>query len=391
MYESEIARLAEALSVVVRRNPEFGDVLAALGDLLKKAGPAERGGVGGIGARAERPAYSAPSEAEARPAAGGFDAEAGARRSASPRPPMGPVSLETISERCRLKAEATRWAIQRRVMVAHGGDFGDEISPRDAGLVERAKSLPNCFVWTLDPYAELPDDESLEIVAGCYEGLAVAAETMSALDARGADRDTQQSGMQLIAAAQSALRQSLFNAGRKQRDTDQEEAFGWLKDQTSARRIYVARHMRLMDPADPAEWSARIEETQQLLGELDEAGQQAASVQSLLNRIRYHAERIDAEDATRHDWDRVNESVRALVEDFDMAPDSIPLCEALELAVDLVPEDFEPGAAMRLALKACDAWLDTFEEEDGEEDGEEDEDAEWAEDEGAETAEERSV
>ena len=385
MYESEIARLAEALSVVARRNPEVGEAIAALGDLLSKAaGPGDSRGFQ-RGYRAERsPAPPVIVESSSRVSAGEFDGDDGPRRPMSPRPPMGPVSLETIAERCRLKAEATRWAIQRRVMVAHGGDFSDEISPKDAGLVERAKSLPNCFVWTLDPYAELPDDESLGVVAGCYEGLAVAAETMSALDARDADRDTQQSGMQLIAATQSALRQALFNAGRKQRDTDQEEAFGWLKDQTSARRIYVSRHMRLMDPADPAEWAARIEETLQLLGDLDEVGQQAASVQSHLNRIRYHAERIDAEDATRHDWDRINEAVRALIEDLDVAPDSVPLCEALELAVDLVPDDFEPGPALRLALKACDAWLDTFEDEDAEDA----EDAEWAEEEDAETADE---
>jgi len=74
-----------------------------------------------------------------------------------------------------------------------------------------------------------------------------------------------------------------------------------------------------------------------------------------------------------------------------MQPSDEALCEALELAVDLVPEDFEPGAPLRLALSKTEAWLDTFEDEDEESDDLEDEETGGEQDDATMTDEEESV
>ncbi|RMH30592.1 MAG: hypothetical protein D6693_00120 [Planctomycetota bacterium] len=282
------------------------------------------------------------------------------------RPSGPPVSLEMIAERAKLKAEAARWAVQRRVLEARGADFETEIRPQDEALVARAKALPDCFVWTLSPQTALPDAETMETIAGCYECLAAAAESMEALDRAGADRDLQQQGMLLIAAGQSALRQALFNADRRQRDTDQEEAFRWLKQQTAGRRIYVPRHMRLNDPADPAQWQSRVEEARRLVEQAGTDKDRADAVRGHFDTIRAHAERVDAGEATEEDWAAIDRAVATLVEEFGVAPGSTPMCEALELAVDGPPEGIEVGPALRIALRECEAWLDTFEDDEGE-------------------------
>lgn len=365
MLQPEFARLAEALTAIAQENPKAREAFAALGSLLSQIAAGGRSG-----GRVARPgAFEARVPAE-RAAEGdwGEEQEASERRT--------PASLELIAKRSRIKAEACRWAVERRRMLESGGAFEDRIAPRDAELIERARSLENCFLWPLHPYADLPDDHQLEVIAGSYECLAVSAESMMEIDARTGNRDIQQEAMQLLAASQSALRKALFEGGRRQRDPDQEDAFHWLKDQTGKRRIYVARHMRLMDPADPEAWEERIETLQQLVEQIESEGDDSGSgeIKSHLNRIRYHASRVDAETADRSDWERMDDAVRVLLEQYDMSPSDPALMEALELAVDMMPDDFEPGTPLRIALQATGEWLDSFEDEEDEDDDDYDDD-----------------
>ena len=374
MNQSEITRLAESLSSLCRRNRDAREALAAIGSLLlsvsRGAGRQPVDSVAGAGD---------PSSG----VRGGFEREGA---SFEDRPPSPPVSLDLIAERSRLKAEAARWTVQKRILEARGADDETEIRPKDEELIARAKALPDCFVWTLAPQTELPDADAVEIIAGCYECLAVAAETMEELDRVGADRDLQQQGMLLIAAAQSALRQALFDADRRQRDTDQEEAFRWLKQQTAARRIYVARHMRLMDPADPAQWQSRAEGAGRLVEQATADTARAEAIQSRLDTIRQRAERVDSGDADADDWKTIDEAATALIEEFGLAPGATPMCEALELAADGPPEGVDVGPALRVALRECVAWLDTFEDDEDEPEAVD----EW-DDAEAESASERSV
>lgn len=389
MYEQELARFAEALSSLAQNSPDAREALGALGALLDQIS----GSSSGDGSPPP-PAYSGEVVVRDRLNEGYLGSTGGARPDDGEHhewEPRASVALDLISERCRLKAEACRWSIERRRLLEAGDGYDERVGPRDAELIERARSLENCFAWSLHPQAELPDDEFMEVVAGNYEGLAVVVETMLEVDELTKDRDRQQEAMQMVAAAQSALRQALFDAGRKQRDTDQEDAFHWLKQQTGLRRIYVARHMRLMDPADPLVWEERNKAAERLVEQLSSSAEQSSEAQSHLNRIRYHVDRVDAGDGDLHDWERINETVAALIEECEMQPSDEALCEALELAVDLVPEDFEPGAPLRLALSETEAWLDTFEDEDEESDDLEDEETGGEQDEATMTDEEESV
>lgn len=360
MSQSEVARFAEALSSLANENPKAREAIASLGALLTEIAGAPKSATRSRAAADRAPVPARPPARDAE-----WESDEGESADGEER---RDVSLELISRRSRVKAEACRWAIERRQIIDSSGEMDERVAPRDAELIERARSYENCFVWALHPYADLPDDHQLEVIAGCYECLAVAAETMLEIDRLSGNREIQQEAMQLVAAAQSALRKALFDGGRRQRDPDQEDAFHWLKEQTGRRRIYVARHMRLMDPADPETWESRIEAGQQLVEQLETENEQGGDQQRLLNRIKYHAARIDAGDGGVHDWERLDDAVRTLLEQHDLAPSDPALLEALELAVDLMPDDFEPGTPLRIALRETEQWLDSFEEEDDDSD-----------------------
>lgn len=389
MHDSEIARLAEALSALASESPSAREAMAAMGSLLNQIA----GGAGSSSAYPRRVAGSFAGGRYAPFTGGGSHTDDRASSSFAPDPAGANertwesrtnVSLEHVAERCRLKAEACRWAIQRRRLLEEGDGFDEHVAPRDAEFIERAGAIENCYIWTMDAYAQLPDDSHLEIIAGNYEGLAVAVETMQEIDELTHDRELQQEAMQAVAASQSSLRQALFDVGRKQRDADQEEAFHWLKEQTGARRIYVSRHMRLMDPADPRHWAERVEAAETLVERIAEVNERAGVVKTHLSRIRSHAERLDAGEGDRHDWERIDESVKSLLEESGVLATDEDLCEALELAIDTPMDGFEPGPALQLALTATENWLDSFEDEDDEDA----EDAEDAEDDGEEEWEE---
>ncbi len=371
MLQSEITRFAEALSALAEDNPKAREVIASFGAILTEIAGSSRGS----SRRRSAPPERAPAAAKAATPEQDWDSNDGSDEGDGDRDEQRDVSLELISRRCRVKAESCRWAIERRQIMDSSGENDERIAPRDAELIERARSYDNCFVWALHPYADLPDDHQLEVIAGCYECLATAVESMLEIDRLNGNREIQQEAMQLVAAAQSALRKSLFDGGRRQRDPDQEDAFHWLKDQTGRRRIYVARHMRLMDPADPETWESRIEAGQQLVEQLETDNEEGGDKQRMLNRIRYHAARIDSGDGGTHDWERLDDIVRTLLEQHDLAPSDPALLESLELAVDLMPDDFEPGTPLRITLKETEQWLDSFEDEDddSEDDFEDDE------------------
>ena len=90
-------------------------------------------------------------------------------------------TLELITKRCLLKAEAARWAAKRRRLLREGANFQTEIAPQDADIIQRAKELKRCFLWTNHPQCpEPPDENYFPQLADTFDNLAnaVALATM---------------------------------------------------------------------------------------------------------------------------------------------------------------------------------------------------------------------
>lgn len=175
--------------------------------------------------------------------------------------------LSLMVERCRLKAEGTLWALEREERLRDGADFHEEIRPSDQEIIQRAKQLPNCFLWMNQPRDDIwKKAGDFDIIADCFDAL---AESLAALDAS-LDAGTPEQFLQavnLTAESQSALRTAV-NRVDNYPDSDQQMAYHWLRNRASQDRFYIARYLKISDPANPDRAEAVIAEAQQLQEQL---------------------------------------------------------------------------------------------------------------------------
>lgn len=273
------------------------------------------------------------------------------------------TDLGVIARRCKLKAEATRWAITRRRRLDEGADFQTAIAPADRELVDRARSLPDCYLWMLDPYGVMPpDDHTLNIIDASYTNLADAASLVLEVRRRQEEHNGTGGGsagtmveeaVRLLTEAQSALRVILSELLSKP-DQDQFDIFAWLKDFTFEERIYLDRFMRLSDPADPQNWSDLHDRIERLRDEMDESGAKSARRSKLLNRARYHLRKLD--EGELDDWRKVMMSVDELVAD-GVPPSDLELRELLLPILDEIPEEITLGPGASQAVREVDRYL----------------------------------
>lgn len=220
--------------------------------------------------------------------------------------PSEPVAdLDLVMRRAQWKADALRLAWTRR---DNGGDDA-ELQAQEEELRTRIRSLPECFPWMLDGPMPLPADESVEIAANSYDALSRVAEVAHGLEVQSGGLAPPSDLLYLMAEAQSGVLVAVRNLGLRG-DSDQRDLFAWLKDQTTRHRVYVDRHMRLDDPADPSNAgnlleriNAGSEEFQAKIASRKDRG-------TLLNKLQYHASRT--KDGVLLDVDR--ESIAAALE-----------------------------------------------------------------------------
>jgi hypothetical protein len=269
------------------------------------------------------------------------------------------IDLAVIARRCTLKAECCRWAITRRRRIAEDAPWDTAIRPADEELKARLKALPNCFAWTLDPYADLPGDRVLEDMAAGYENLSTAATLVSELvSGEETDEGFREETYELLAEAQSALRKSLEDALVLRRDPDQHEAFLWLRHRTHGDGVFIRRHMRLNDPADPANYADLQHRLEELNDRIEGHRSARRGRKKLLMRLRNSARRIadNPTDATPGDWEDTAESIEALVGQGCL-PSDRDLRELLLPIVELIPGSLEPGPGFSACLDAIDRYL----------------------------------
>jgi hypothetical protein len=258
------------------------------------------------------------------------------------------IDLGLIRARALLKSEACRWAVKNRRKggAGHGGH-----DPEYADLKRRANSLADCYVFALDHAHPLPADADLEQLACCFEVLARGAEVAG--HCGGAEAPPGHL-LELLAEAQSALRVAL-EAADQHKDADQFGLYDWLRDQTSEHRIYLEHHMRMDDPADPAQWYDLRERIDAFDKERTTAEEGRRRKVDLLNKLRYHVGKLEdaREDERSGHWSSMTNVMRDWVGE-GLQPSNRDLCDLLLPLIDDIPDDVDFDPAARRVLKAVD-------------------------------------
>jgi hypothetical protein len=195
--------------------------------------------------------------------------------------------------------------------------------------------------------------------AGCFDAVADAVALMREMSGEGveAGRDLFESLLAVMAEAQSALRVAIGWAGGPD-DPDQARIFDWLREAADRERVFIRRHMKNDDPADPAAYpkiEARIEAIRSMFRDRRNAEMRRNSV---LNRLRYHARLIREGTGGEHDWRKVAHAVDELVAE-GVPPSSPEIRDILLPILDDQAELDEVPQGFSLALREIDRYLAT--------------------------------
>jgi hypothetical protein len=122
-------------------------------------------------------------------------------------------------------------------------------------------------------------------------------------------------GLQFIATSQSALRRVAQTRSITGEDAEQSAIFGWLKRITRDHGVFIERHMKLEDVADPVQLPELRKEIEPLLYEL----RRPARIRKTLQRIEYKLSTENDSDS-RLRWEGVMRDIDTLIHDEDVQP-----------------------------------------------------------------------
>lgn len=285
--------------------------------------------------------------------------------------PTTVAELPTIEARCRLKAEASRWAEQRRRIIAAGGDFRTKIEPKDRDLIWQAKQLPDCFLWMSHPTGPNPSDPGRWLTLGdCFEVLANGISAVLRVMEH-PDRQSEAFGkvVDLLAESQSALRVIISQMDGPPTDHDQARIFGWLKGMATDRQIFIRRYMRLDDPADPQEIGSLAQRLKNFEAEWEKTRLVELQRKKVLGEIRSRLAQIttEAENSSPSPtlvesvWSSVVQEIHQLVQE-GLSPSHLELREILLEAIERLPEMAKAPSGFQMTIREIDRYLGSIAE-----------------------------
>jgi hypothetical protein len=308
--------------------------------------------------------------------------EAQAARLAAPRPAsegwmLNPVSaassnlrvsaemidMKMVAARCRVKAEGCDWAARHR-------DQWTEVSELDHlmrkaqydDIIARARALPNCYVFSLNPKLNVPGFETMSKLAAGYRNLAAAAELAELVHREGPHVGEWRAEIYaLLAEAQSALRAAM-DLENLYIDSDQDESFRWLRWRTTDDRVHLARYMKLEDPAELADHADLTTRLTDFRGRLTAQRDLASKRRDLLSKAKYHGRLLreaKSNDAPA-DWRKLMAALSSLVESGVQASDA-NIREVLVPIIEQLPDNFELPPRIANVMEALDQFLTTRE------------------------------
>ena len=207
--------------------------------------------------------------------------EALRRRSdrSSVRVGVHPAVPAVIAARAGLQADLTRLEIEIR-------DGGETEAVRERSLRQRKEAgrLPDFAAFAPSDRGLTLSRQQLVLVAETYTNARLGAELAMEVAREGitAPLDV----LYLLAETQSSLRAALLPADQEA-DPDQLGLFGWVRDRGAELGVFIDRHLRRGDEADPTEWQ---ELRERLVGSRERLvleQQDEAERLELLERLRH--------------------------------------------------------------------------------------------------------
>ncbi len=225
------------------------------------------------------------------------------------------VDLELIIERCRLKAEGARWAVERVRLIDNGADFHTEVRPTDHQVIQRARDLPNCFLWMNQPRDDIRRQRGDFLQAAlCFDAM---AETLDVLLATLESDDNERflATVDLVAEAQSALR-TIVSRVEDYPDSDQQQVYHWLRNRANSYQFYSSRYKLISDPADPRNAHDVIEKAGNIRSELPRTERISILKRNPLMIVQARLDRLhpDPAQCTVEQWDDVFDALDEALE-----------------------------------------------------------------------------
>jgi hypothetical protein len=258
--------------------------------------------------------------------------------------------LERIEQRCRAKCEAVRSQAECHRRLWEGVESPVEDTLQDPELLGWASQLVDCFYWLDEDSGQSSDLSMLDDVGGCFEAVAEATRLLSTSKGR---RGGLERALPLAAEAQSMLRRALQRL-RAPSDPDQLVVYQILRDAAARERIFVKRHLRADDPADPSAWPGLLSRIEAVAA----SGQQSKQQKERIERLRERLESIRRGDGTDDDWQTVIELVEEAIAD-GIPPSNREIRDLLLPAIDELPEHQDPPPGFQLVLREMDRYLAT--------------------------------
>lgn len=274
--------------------------------------------------------------------------------------PPTPQQIPLIETRFRLKAEAARWALERHGLLKQGAAFKWQIDPRDRDLISRARDLPDCHLWMLNPATPAPRHYgALTDIAGCFDAAAEGATLVAKVVANPRQiPDFLADSLLVLAEAHAALRWAILGA-YDYTDPDQLLIHLWLKQLAEEHRIFIPRFMQSKEQVDPGSWQGIGERRLEIDKNFEEARTRERTTRKLFGKAEYLQRTILTckGDQAKYDdsWKRFLEIITEMV-DAGVPPSNREIRELLVPLTEQLP-DAEFSKNVRLVLREIDTYL----------------------------------
>lgn len=268
------------------------------------------------------------------------------------------ADLPLVESRCRLKAEGARWAASRSRLLEEGADFQNEIAPLDGDIISRAKALPDCFLWMCHRSGPSPTNLNLwDDVAGCFEAVADVLSLLRQIQSQPEDSQAVlENALDLLAEGQSALKVAI-EAIDGTADADQVRAYEWLRQIAYEKQIYIQRHMRADDPAEPTRWSDLAGRIEAIESQWQQNQKRAKERRKLIGKVRHKLSLLTGN--SEYDdgqWQQIIKTVEELLSS-GLPASNTDLRELLLPKLDSLPDLPELPQGFQSVLREIDRVL----------------------------------
>ncbi|MEM7311582.1 MAG: hypothetical protein AAF497_00380 [Planctomycetota bacterium] len=266
-------------------------------------------------------------------------------------------TIMMVRERCLLKEEACNWASRRRQLLQSGADFRTQIQPNDEDIVHRARKIAGCYLWMSNSTCPEPDrPEAFDDLASGYGALAESIRVVREAERLRSQRDLEQA-CHLMAEAQSSLRQLVMMIGYEAPDTDQRDAFTWLRQFCDRCSILVSHHMRTNDPADFRKVDDLLERISGLDENLMRVSKKRRKTRNDLKKIKWEVNQYHQDESNR------DQHLATIVRTIDelvnagMKPSNVELREYLLSVLDPLEDKDELPDSVVSVLREIQKFL----------------------------------